>query len=60
MVLKAVEQAHAIRDAVMQLANVKNKATLRSLGYELPDDSENSSSDSEGSDQWESHSDVSE
>ena len=61
MIMKAVEQAQAIRDAVMQLASVNNKATLKSLGYELPDDSENSSSDSEGSDfdQLVSESDVS-
>ena len=46
MIVKAAEQSEAIRDAVMNLASVKNKATLRSLGYELPD----SSSDSEDSD----------
>ena len=44
--MKAAEQSQAIREAVMKLASVKNKATLRSLGYELPD----SSSDSEDSD----------
>ena len=59
--MNAVEQSQAIRDAVMELAGVKNKATLRSLGYELPDDSENSNSDSEGNDfdQLVSDSDVS-
>ena len=46
MIMKAAEQSQAIREAVMKLASVKNKATLRSLGHELPD----SSSDSEDSD----------
>ena len=46
MIMKAAEQSQAIREAVMKLASVKNKAILRSLGYELPD----SSSDSEDSD----------
>lgn len=44
--MKAAEQSEAIRDAVMKLASVRKKATLRSLGYELP----GSSSDSEDSD----------
>ena len=46
MIMKASEQSEAIRDAVMKLTSVRNKATLRSLGYELPA----SSSDSEDSD----------
>ncbi|KAK3705940.1 hypothetical protein QZH41_001256 [Actinostola sp. cb2023] len=49
MIMKAVEKAQGIRDAVMQLAGVRNKATLRSLGYELPSD-DSDISDSEGSD----------
>ena len=57
MITKAAGQSEAIRDAVMKLASVRSKATLRSLGYELP----GSSSDSEDSDmdQLVSESDVS-
>lgn len=46
MIMKAPEQSEAIRHVVMKLASVRKKATLRSLGYELP----GSSSDSEDSD----------
>lgn len=48
-IMNAVQHSQAIRDAVMKLASVKHKATLKSLGYEIVDDSENSSSDSEHS-----------
>ena len=44
--MKAAEQSKDIQDAVMKLASVRNKATLRSLGYDLP----GSSSDSEDND----------
>jgi hypothetical protein len=42
-IMNAVQQSPAIREAVMKLASVKHKATLKSLGYALFDDSENSS-----------------
>ena len=44
-ILRAVEEAKTIRQAVMQLASVKNKCTLRSLGYDISDDSDASNSD---------------
>lgn len=44
-ILRAVEQAQAIRQAVMQLASVKNKSVLSSLGYDVPDDSDASNSE---------------
>lgn len=66
VILRSVEQAQAIRQAVMRLASVKNKSTLRSLGYDVPDDSDTSNSDSSDfeDDDYESiqrvfHSDVS-
>jgi len=48
-IVNAVKKSQAIRDAVMKLASVQHKATLISLGYEIPDDTDSSSSDSEAS-----------
>ena len=49
-IMKAIDHARSIRDAVMQLASVKHKATLTSLGYEFEDSGSSCSCDSEGSD----------
>lgn len=45
--MNAVQRSQAIREAVMKLGSVQYKATLKNLCYEMPDDTDSSSSDSD-------------